>query len=184
MEKRVYLAGPDVFYPDSDDRAKALKAICAKYNMVGVYPLDAGLDLSTAPTPEAQGVMIYDACLDFIDSCDAMICNMTPYRGPSMDIGTGFEMGYAEAKGKPIFAYTDNMSLYETRVEVDGLLIEKFDMIDNVMVHACPRGIFETAEEAIKELALFFEGTQNARPLTETELSALVPGGYRRGRTE
>lgn len=181
MEKRVYLAGPDVFYPDAKEKGQALKDLCAKYNMIGVFPLDAGLDLSAAPSPEAQGVMIYDANLDFIDSCDAVLANMTPFRGPSMDIGTGFEMGYAEGKGKPIFAYTDDMSFYETRVPVDGLLIEQFNMIDNLMVHACPRGIYETAEEAVKALAIFFESTQRARPLTETELSALVPKGYRRG---
>jgi len=127
-------------------------------------------------------VMIYDANLDLIDGSDAVLANMTPFRGPSMDIGTGFEMGYAEGKGKPVFCYTDNMSLYETRVPVDGLLIETFNMIDNLMVHACPRGIYETAEEALRELAIFFESTDNVRPITETQLKALFPEGYKRGK--
>ena len=179
--KRVYLAGPDVFYPDANDRAQTLKDICAKFQLQGVFPLDAGLDLEAIPEPVKKGVAIYDANLDLIDSCDAVLANMTPFRGPSMDIGTGFEMGYAEGQKKPVYAYSDDMSLYETRCPDDGLLIESFDMVDNLMVHACARGIYPSAEEAVKELALFFAGTENARSLTETEIRAMYPGQYKRG---
>lgn len=177
--KRVYLAGPDVFYPDATARAQKLKDICAKFKLQGVFPLDAGLDLDAISDPVKKGVAIYDANLDLIDSCDAVLANMTPFRGPSMDIGTGFEMGYAEGREKPIFAYSDDMSLYETRCPDDGLLVESFDMVDNLMVHACARGIYPSAEEAIKELALFFANA--SRPMTETELRAMYPDQYKRG---
>jgi len=179
--KRVYLAGPDVFYSDATERADALKALCKQCGLQGVFPLDAGLDLSKARPVEA-GTMIYDANLDLMDSCDAVLANMTPFRGISMDIGTGFEMGDPEGKKKPGAAYSHDMSLYETRCPVDGLLVEKFDMIDNLMVHACPRAIHPTAEEAVKAAAIFFEMTANARTFTETELSAFFPEGYSRGR--
>lgn len=180
--KRVYLAGPDVFYPDASTRAQALKDICAKFGLQGVFPLDAGLDLDAIPEAVKKGVAIYDANLDLIDSCDGVLANMTPFRGISMDIGTGFEMGYAEGQKKPVFAYTDDMSLYETRCPQDGLLVEAFDMVDNLMVHSCPRGIYSSAEEAAREMAIWFAGTENARPLTETEIRAMYPEAYERGK--
>lgn len=178
--KRVYLAGPDVFYPDSTERAQTLKDICAKFKLQGVFPLDAGLDLDAISDPVKKGVAIYDANLDLIDSCDAVLANMTPFRSVSMDIGTGFEMGYAEGAGKPVYAYTEDFSLYASRCPEDGLLVESFDMVDNLMVHACARGIYPSAEEAIKELALFFARTESP-PFTETELRALFPEQYIRG---
>jgi nucleoside 2-deoxyribosyltransferase len=37
---RIYLAGPDVFYPDALARSEAMKAACARHGMLGVFPLD------------------------------------------------------------------------------------------------------------------------------------------------
>ncbi len=41
---RVYLAGPDVFLPDPHARGAALKRICARHGLTGVFPLDALAD--------------------------------------------------------------------------------------------------------------------------------------------
>ncbi|MGC8732430.1 MAG: nucleoside 2-deoxyribosyltransferase, partial [Halothiobacillaceae bacterium] len=37
---RIYLAGPDLFYPDAMDRYARLKALCESYGVIGVSPLD------------------------------------------------------------------------------------------------------------------------------------------------
>ena len=34
-------------------------------------------------------------------SCDALIANLTPFRGVSMDSGTAFEVGFMQALGRP-----------------------------------------------------------------------------------
>jgi nucleoside 2-deoxyribosyltransferase len=152
MEKRIYLAGPDVFYPDAIERASKLKEICSRRGLIGIFPLDADLDLKNL-TPIEQGRKIYWANMTLIDTCDAVLANMSPFRGPSMDTGTAYEMGVAGGQGKPVVGYTSSLTTYDTRVPQDGLLIERFDMIDNLMVHTGARAIFSTPEEAASFLA-------------------------------
>jgi nucleoside 2-deoxyribosyltransferase len=58
-----------------------------------------------------------------------------------MDVGTAFELGYMAAKGKPIFAYTNDNRLYSDRLthstpdlDENGMSIEPFQMHDNLML--------------------------------------------------
>ncbi len=63
-----------------------------------------------------------------------------------MDVGTAFEMGFATARGTPIFGYSNALGPYNARVptgpsngdprprDIDGLLIEDFGLQDNLMV--------------------------------------------------
>ena len=37
---RIYLAGPDLFFPDAEARYDALKDLCARYGLEGVAPTD------------------------------------------------------------------------------------------------------------------------------------------------
>ena len=37
---KAYLAGPDVFFPDASQIDSEKKRICAKYGLVGLFPLD------------------------------------------------------------------------------------------------------------------------------------------------
>ncbi|GAG34720.1 unnamed protein product, partial [marine sediment metagenome] len=151
--KRVYLAGPDVFYPDAKERAESLKKLCAAKGLEGVFPLDADLDLDAIREPGDKGVAIFKANLELITSCDAVLANMTPFRGPSMDVGTAYEMGVARGQGKPVVSYTSDRRLYERRVEDDGLLIERFNMVDNLMVDAGSEAICPTPLAAVAFLA-------------------------------
>ena len=43
---RIYLAGPEVFLPDSLDIGAKKVALCAAHGFEGVFPLDASLDLT------------------------------------------------------------------------------------------------------------------------------------------
>ena len=40
-------------------------------------------------------------------ACDIIIANVTPFRGPSADDGTAFELGFFDALGRPAFAYSN-----------------------------------------------------------------------------
>ena len=42
-----------------------------------------------------------------IKTCDILVANITPFRGPSADVGIAYEMGFAHAIGKKVFAYTN-----------------------------------------------------------------------------
>ena len=138
---RVYLAGPDVFLPEPLKMAEAKKQICQTYGFEGVFPFDSSLDL-TQFQPRDAAMEIYRCNIKLMQSCDLIIANMTPFRGPSLDAGTAFEIGYMTALEKPIFGYSNDGHLYNERVEnkisesLDnwGLFIEQFEMIDNLML--------------------------------------------------
>jgi len=131
--RRAYLAGPDVFFPNAVELGAAKKAICAENGLEGVFPLDAALDLAGL-APEEQGLRIFDAMVQLMESCDLAIANLTPFRGPSMDVGTAVEIGYMHGRGKPVFGYTNVTANYADRVAPDGNMIEPFDLVDNLMV--------------------------------------------------
>jgi nucleoside 2-deoxyribosyltransferase len=88
-----------------------------------------------------------------MDSCDICIAHMTPYRGPSMDVGTAYEMGYMRAQGKPVLGYTnvagdifartaafvggrERLRLRDSGVheDPDAMMIEGMGMVDNLML--------------------------------------------------
>jgi nucleoside 2-deoxyribosyltransferase len=149
---RIYLAGPDVFWPDARERGDRLKELCASRGMVGVFPLDSGIKL-TGLDPIEQGFAIFQANIELIRSCNAILANMSPFRGPSMDVGTAFEMGFGRALKLLVAGYTSHLSAYKARAAADGLLVEDFDMVDNLMVHGVTGGsIFPAPEQALDYL--------------------------------
>lgn len=95
---RAYLAGPDVFFSDRLAIGRAKKAICAKHGLEGVYPLDAELAIEGLP-PEEQGYRCFDAMVELMESSDLAIANLTPFRGPSMDVGTAVDGSSLTAGG-------------------------------------------------------------------------------------
>lgn len=158
----VYLAGPEVFLPNAgeagEDKKRLIERLNASENwpfkLVGLYPLDNEIP-DFAPDRET-GIRIYRANIAMIDKADAVVANMVRFRGPGMDGGTAFEMGYMRGLGKPVFAYYDAEPFYgeaepaglypdrvrrlvgqspdNSAVDVDGLLIEDFGMADNLMM--------------------------------------------------
>lgn len=150
----IYLAGPDVFLPDASAIALRKKEICAEQGLSGLWPLDNNLDLKDM-TPRAAGLHISEANESLMRSCDAIIANLTPWHGPSADVGTCFELGFMRALGKPCFAYSNDARPFSSRVEewvmendhgpihVDahgikrtakGHMIESFQLNDNLML--------------------------------------------------
>jgi len=141
---RVYLAGPDVFLPDPMARAALLTSVCAEYGLIGVSPLDtlAGEPAQWAAWPEALRIARRNEA--HIASCDALVANLTPFRGPSADVGTVFEIGFMRALERPVFGWSNDARPFADRtrhfagvcgaVDADGLLIEDFGLADNLMI--------------------------------------------------
>ncbi|WP_417783465.1 nucleoside 2-deoxyribosyltransferase [Terasakiella pusilla] len=163
MTKKIYLAGPGVFYPDPLAEGERLKDLCARFGLQGVFPMDAALDLTDMEKGEAAHA-IYQANIDLIAQSDALIADMQAFRGPGMDGGTAFEMGYAVALGKPVVGYNaQGFYLARTRQyykglhsteghEVDpaGLTVEDFDQVDNLMM-SCSADVMVADEKAALE---------------------------------
>lgn len=131
----AYLAGPDVFLRDAKEIGARKTDICRAHGIEGHFPLDVSLRLDRL-APLDQGLEIYRANLAAMRACDLAFVNLTPFRGPSADPGTVFELGWLVASGKPVFAYTAEPRLHAERVVPDGYAVERHEMFDNLMLHA------------------------------------------------
>ena len=139
--KRIYLAGPEVFFPAEEHKAIVAekKRILQEAGYEGVDPLDIALTFSKNEAKPAHGHRIYQANRELMDSCDAIIANLTPFRGISADPGTVFEVGYMIGQGKPAFGFTLDSRSYRDRAgaadqDEHGHAIEDFEMSDNLMI--------------------------------------------------
>jgi nucleoside 2-deoxyribosyltransferase len=154
---RVYLAGPDVFLPEALARAAALKFICARHGLQGVSPLDQldGEPASWTDLPAARRIALCNEAR--IAGCAALIANLTPFRGPSADAGTVYEIGYMRALGRPVFGWSNAAEPFTERTRAflgtaaalapdgawrdgEGMLIEAFGLADNLMIDAAILG--------------------------------------------
>jgi len=126
--QKVYLAGPDVFLPDAIEIGRHKQALCTKYGFEGLFPLDQDDD-----TP-ADASAIFSANCGLMDHAKVGLFNLTPFRGPSADAGTVFELGMMFAQDKPVYGYSSDLSDYCNRVYTDGYQIEDFGLVDNLMI--------------------------------------------------
>jgi nucleoside 2-deoxyribosyltransferase len=151
---KIYLAGPDVFLPDAIEIGRRKQDICAFHHVSGLYPLDNVIDRAAADV----SLRIFKGNEAMMDAADAIIANLTPFRGPGADPGTVYELGYMAGRGKICFGYSNDPSLYVERVrrstsvvsrdgrpertekalvDADGLTVENFGLGDNLMmIHA------------------------------------------------
>ncbi len=157
----VYLAGPEVFFPDVEIVAARLKALCAAHGLTGLFPTDA-----ERPTDDGTSLAraIYLGNVALIDRSDAVIADISPFRGAGMDPGTAWEIGYAIARGLPVFAYSHDLRAYAERVgpagkgprgpvDAEGLLVEDFGLVENLMITESMVAVDASAEAAIERCA-------------------------------
>jgi nucleoside 2-deoxyribosyltransferase len=152
---RAYLAGPDIFLPVPGQWVERKKIICAQHGLVGISPLDppANEPPGWAALPDWRRIAARNEAL--IRSCGLMIANLTPFRGPSADVGTVYEVGFMRALGRPVFGYATTATPFTRRTlefaaahggatagadgfrrDADGMLIEQFGLFDNLMIEA------------------------------------------------
>ncbi|HEU0084750.1 MAG TPA: nucleoside 2-deoxyribosyltransferase [Bradyrhizobium sp.] len=144
---KIYLAGPDVFLPDAVELGRAKVELCAAYGLTGLFPLDNAIDRSRADA----SLQIFRGNEAMMNAADAIIANLTPFRGPGADAGTVYELGYMAARGKLCLGYCNDPRLYAERVaaltelkagdgvlsDPQGLTVENFGLADNLMmIHA------------------------------------------------
>ncbi len=129
----MYLAGPEVFLADAVEVGAAKKALCGRHGLVGVFPLDAPVEHLDGLPGHEIGLGVFDVCVALMHTCDLAVANMTPFRGPSMDVGTAVEIGYLHGRGTPVFGYTNVAGGYAERVAPDGHTVEEFGLPDNLM---------------------------------------------------
>ncbi|HVY18033.1 MAG TPA: nucleoside 2-deoxyribosyltransferase [Rhodopila sp.] len=161
---RLYLAGPTVFLPEPEPEFARMKSICRACGVEGVAPLDGQMGLEGLPPGRPLLEAIVRADMALMDSVDgAVFCLDGFRRGPEMDTGTAFEVGYMKALRKPIAGWTRDPRPYPDRVssffrdvfglelaaaaagatggtsgltrDPDGWLVHSEGCIQNAMVH-------------------------------------------------
>lgn len=150
MPVKIYLAGPEVFLANARDMLDAKADLAREAGFVPLSPGD--LQIPPADTKVAHGCNINAVDEQMMMEADAIIANITPFRGIAADTGTSYELGFMCALGKPVFAYTNVAANHFSRIMrhygdvatqdetgryrgSDGLSIENLDMADNLMLH-------------------------------------------------
>ncbi len=140
---KAYLAGPDVFLPHAVANAAAKIAICAKYGIQGLAPLNEEIGALAALPDEEAWRVIYGKDIAMMQECDIIIANLTPFRSTSADAGTLIEVGWFLGQSKPVFGYSNSAEPFATRSHfylsaiadpIPGLAVEGFGLPDNLMI--------------------------------------------------
>ena len=141
--------------------------------MTGVSPLDALADEPAAwgDVPDWRRIALRNEA--HIRSCAAVVANLTPFRGPSADAGTVYEVGFARGLGLKVFGYATVTEGFLDRTlaafpgkqaedgawwDPEGLLVEQFGLFDNLMIEGAlaeQGGLLREAADRWRDLTVF-----------------------------
>lgn len=172
---KAYLAGTEIFYPDSRLTQERYHRLCEKYGITGLYPADEAPE-DEYPEYEKKDdslheseVQMFTHDLNHIRRCDIIIANLNDYRGNEPDSGTAVECGIARGLGKRCFAFIDDAREMKQRFkgvvktlpdgrlrDKNGAHLEDFELPLNLMF--CGFQLFEgTLEDALKGIRKIFD---------------------------
>jgi nucleoside 2-deoxyribosyltransferase len=115
------------------------------------------------PDPDVMAAKICAADEALVAACDAVVANMAPFRGPSMDAGTCYEMGLAKGLGKLVVGWSADRRRWQDKIalvspltpdgnwfrDAEGMLCRDFGLIDNLMMVKGAHAVFASFEEAV-----------------------------------
>lgn len=148
MPVKIYFAGPNVFHPLVKEMEKKVEQLAEELQFTALIPGDSGIDWSN-PNKKELAQQIFDINVEHLNNCDAVIANVTPFRGACVDDGTAWEIGYAFARKIPIVTYGTgpkttgeiieavsgiDPAFEEPRRDSNGFLIEEFGLQNNLMI--------------------------------------------------
>ena len=156
--ERVFLSGPDGFMPDGPELLAAKRDACREAGLEGVH---ADGSAGEGAPGELRARIAYADTVSRLRGCQALIANLTPWRGPHPDPGAAFEAGFAAGLGLPVFAYLnvadEEEADHRDRVaalvgaaldeqgdwrDPDGGLIEDLGLPEALMLWAEARSVF------------------------------------------
>ena len=166
MIQSLYLAGPDIFRPDAVERGEHLKALCTRHGFEGLFPLDAQVAGHATGEPMDTARWIYRADIGLLDAADAVLANLDFFRGAEPDSGTCFEVGYAIARGKPVYGYVPEDGSLADRIrarcpeylganagnDAQGWQLEEFGLPLNLMLAVPCVMVVGDADAALQRL--------------------------------
>ena len=150
-----------MFRRDADEHGERLKQLCVARDLDPLWPLD-NKPTEMAPAAFASAMRTMNCAM--IERATAVIADISPFRGPNMDPGTAFEIGYAIATNKPVFLYTDapgKTLLDRTKAsfrvrkidarsfDADDMEVEDFGLHENLMIATVAETVYGGVEEAL-----------------------------------
>lgn len=163
---KAYMAGPDVFFANAIENAVIVRDLCNKYGIEALIPLDNEVPHTNEKAKISED--IFTKNVNLLESADIVIANLSPFRGPSADVGTVWEIGFGYAQKKPIYAFTNDNREYKYRVMPDGMAIEDFGNIDNTMIDKSIISIMNSLEDILKS-EIFQNKIEEMRKLKKNE---------------
>jgi nucleoside 2-deoxyribosyltransferase len=171
MTKRIYIAGPDVFSLDWPVIAEYAQRACTSRGFIAELPIPAqpltGDGITCQGTSDLAR-QIFDSCVSAIKLSDAVVANLTPFRGAEPDSGTVVECAIAYAMDKPVIGYaeytTDLNAVLGAQKNSDGAyigkdncLIEQFGLPFNLMVAGvCTSFVVGGIDAALEKVDMLF----------------------------
>ncbi|MDA8376109.1 MAG: nucleoside 2-deoxyribosyltransferase [Planctomycetia bacterium] len=163
-KKRIYIAGPNLFYANWPTFASHAQTLCAEHGLEAILPVPAVVLIGpgvTEPSDAKAAGRVFRSCLEAVRNADGVIANLSPFRGSEPDSGTVVECAMAHTLGIPVIGYTggkgpvlDFGTDAEGRVLAeDGGWIEQFGLSHNLMLHGVCLAIVEDSREAVSMMA-------------------------------
>ncbi len=141
-----------------------MKTLCRQHGLAGVAPLDNQIGLEAWRPGKQLLNRIVAADIELMDKLEAGVFCLDGFRrGPEMDAGTAFEVGYMKALRKPIAGWTSDLRSYPDKVadffrnifgesliqspagsvggtsgslrDPDGILVHSEGCVQNAMIH-------------------------------------------------
>ncbi len=167
-KRGIYLAGPAVFAPAEIAQAHFHHAaiLCEELQLQLLSPLDIELKENEFDNrAESRAIAIKRGNLELMMTASCVVADISPFRGPHMDPGTAYEIGWADALSLPVILYSQARgtlrSRYGRAADRLGYSIEDFGLCDNLMIAASLSGskvgaariVHATLEEALRAAA-------------------------------
>lgn len=167
----IYLAGPDPWFPDAAEHDARKRALCEAAGFRPLTPLD-NQPVETRRS-EVMARELYAETAQRLRQADALIANLTPWRGPNCDPAAAYAVGFMAGQGKPVFAYLnvedEDDADHRERVErllgahpdeagvcrdMDGAEVEDFGLPESLMLWVEARRFFViVTPDPVAELA-------------------------------
>jgi nucleoside 2-deoxyribosyltransferase len=106
--------GPEVLAADAENTRQTIKEFFARQEIDFSWPIE--WEVFTRQQVVERGDldipgMMYEAIVKAVQRADALVANISPFRGPHMYCVTAFAIGLATALRKPIFGWTNSNAL-------------------------------------------------------------------------
>ena len=147
----LYLSGPDLYLPEGSALIARKRGLCEDAGFAALTARDG--ERQEVEPSEAMARELYAGALANLRQADAVIANLSAWRGPGCEAASAFEAGFASALAKPVFAYLnvadEEDADYRGRVEamlgaapdeagvwrdVEGSAIEDFGLPESLML--------------------------------------------------